>query len=530
MVLAEVGSPCSCGMLRAMPLITAPETVRNVEPAASSQVSTRWEKLGLPLCTLAVLGFVIRQLVALAIVIPQHLALPFQVDYEEGNILNTLVRITHGLTPYPDPHAIPNVLNPYGPVAYYLLAIPVKLLGTSFFGPRLIILASFVAISVFLALIIARQTQSKLTGICFGALYAMLPMTQAWAAVLRVDFLALALAAAGVFVFTRSEPIDNRQSTTGHGGLVLSAVLFAASLLVKHTYLAAPAACMLFMVARREWKLAARFVAWIAGISFVLIAAFAVATKGAILIDLFRTHADPYSWDVYLTRLSAMVAMCRILVVLASVVLIKQLWQRKLSVAAWWLVLASITTLTGGKLGSNWNHFLEWLAALCLCAALGWQMLATLRPRLLAIGATLAASVLLCFFILRQREPLFDAYSNIQQCPQAYQFVAQTPGDHVLSENVGALVLAGKTVWLSNPFVYGQLVMRGGWQDHGFERMLRNREFDLVVAHWNYPEISAWQSAGSERFSPAMLRALVSNYRVVATFNCNDARYMLQPK
>ena len=513
-----------------MPLSTAPETARNVEDAASSHVRSHWEKVALPLCTLVVLGFVIRELIARAALLPQHLKLPFQVDYEEGNILNTLVRITHGLTPYPNPHAIPNILNPYGPAAYYLLAIPVKLFGVSFFWPRLLILASFAAIGLLIALIIARRTKSKLTAVCFGALYAMLPMTQAWAAVLRVDFLALAFATAGLCVFTRTQEIDHRPSTIGYGALFCSAVLFAASLLVKHTYVAAPAACVLFLLTRREWRLAARFVAIIAGISIAVVAAFAITTHGAILTDLFRTHADPYSWDVYLTRLSAMVSICRVLAVLAAVCLINELRQRKLSVAAWWLVLASVTTLTAGKLGSNWNHFLEWLAALSLCAALGWHNLTRVRPRLLAIGTTVAATVLLCMFVLGQREPLFDAYVGIQQCPQAYQFVAQSSGDHVLSENVGALVLNRKTVWLSNPFVYGQLVMRGGWQDAGIERMLRNREFDLVVAHWNYPGIPAWQTDGSERFSPAMLRALVANYRVVAQFECNDARYIFERK
>ena len=56
-----------------------------------------------------------------------HLAgLPFEMNYEEGNILNAALRIVNGLSPYPDPHAFPNVLNPYGPVFYYLVAIPVR--------------------------------------------------------------------------------------------------------------------------------------------------------------------------------------------------------------------------------------------------------------------------------------------------------------------------------------------------------------------------------------------------------------------
>src|SRR5260370_21992847 len=35
--------------------------------------------------------------------------------------------------------------------------------------------------------------------------------------------------------------------------------------------------------------------------------------------------------------------------------------------------LATLMTLTGGKVGSDTNHLLEWLAALCLSAGLGFH-------------------------------------------------------------------------------------------------------------------------------------------------------------
>lgn len=34
------------------------------------------------------------------------IAAPFQYDYAEGTILNALLRISQGATPYPDPHAL----------------------------------------------------------------------------------------------------------------------------------------------------------------------------------------------------------------------------------------------------------------------------------------------------------------------------------------------------------------------------------------------------------------------------------------
>jgi hypothetical protein len=55
-----------------------------------------------------VLGWVARDLWQHVAAVRQHVGLPFQVDYEKGNILNALARITHGLTPYPDPHARPS--------------------------------------------------------------------------------------------------------------------------------------------------------------------------------------------------------------------------------------------------------------------------------------------------------------------------------------------------------------------------------------------------------------------------------------
>src|SRR5512138_3459906 len=70
------------------------------------------------------------------------IAAPFQYDYEEGNILNALLRITQGHTPYPDPHALPNIINPYGPAAYYLLVVPVKAFELAFVYPRVLILVS----------------------------------------------------------------------------------------------------------------------------------------------------------------------------------------------------------------------------------------------------------------------------------------------------------------------------------------------------------------------------------------------------
>src|SRR5690348_8384357 len=92
----------------------------------------------------------------------------FQYDYEEGNILNALSRILHGTTPYPDPHALPSIINPYGPAAYYLLAIPAKLFGVAFVYPRAMILGCTIFIGVLIAVELRRATQSLALAVSFG--------------------------------------------------------------------------------------------------------------------------------------------------------------------------------------------------------------------------------------------------------------------------------------------------------------------------------------------------------------------------
>ncbi|MBZ5566853.1 MAG: hypothetical protein LAN64_03280 [Acidobacteriia bacterium] len=545
-----------------MLLTKAPEQAQAEADLAGAQPRppiTR-ERIPFVLCQLLVLGWVVRDLAVHAEAIRRHVGLPFQVDYEEGNILNALVRITHGLTPYPDPHAIPNILNPYGPVAYYLLAVPVKLFGVSFLWPRLVIVACVAAICCFVGLTVARLTGSALTGLAFGAMYGTLPVVESWSAVLRVDFLALALSTTGVYLFirglatedtegkgasvvdgvTKSDKIDNRQSTIGNAfspsvssvakPWFSSAALFVAALFVKYTYVAAPAACFLYLLAQRRWKPAAWFAGFAAALAAALLLLSVAATRGTILTHLFRTHADLFSTDVYLVRMTGIIAMCRVLAVLAAACLIPELLQRSLSVPALWLLIASGTAVTAGKVGSNWNHFLEWPAALCLCAGIGWTKLTRIRPRVLATVAGLAATAWLCIFLWRERSLPFNPYATVQDCSQAYAFVKQYPGDQVLSENVGALVLAGKTVWVSNPFVYTQLVMRGGWPDAGLERMVRARRFDLIVAQWNYPAYPSFMRNGAERFSSRAVKAIAENYRVVQMYGCTDARVMFERK
>jgi hypothetical protein len=471
----------------------------------------------------------------------EHVGLDFQVEYEEGNTLNALVRIAHGLTPYPDPGGIPSVFNIYGPLGYYVLAVPVKLFGVSFLWPRLAVIACVVGICCLIGRLVARSTGSSLHGLVFGALYAALPVVEAWSVVLRVDFLAVLLTTAGLWVFgrgaageaeadaPRAPGAERRARGPGAAGerhVWAAALLFAGALLVKQTFLAAPGACALYLVRQRDWKGAGRLIGLVgAGVAAGLVPAAAL-TRLAILTHMFDSHADPLSLGRYALFLGGMVATHHVLVFLAAVGIVAPLVRGTPSVAGLWLVLSSLSAVTASKLGSNLNHFLEWSAALCLCAALGWATLCRLRPAALAAASLLAVTAGLGAFLSRAPSSPFHEEGILAECGLAYAFVRQHPGDRILSENVGALVLGRKPVWISNPFVYSQRVMRGGRPDAGLERMLRAREFDLIVTSRDYARMPAAPERGAERFTPGAVRAIVEHYQPVARFRCRDAVVM----
>ena len=290
--------------------------------------------------------------------------------------------------------------------------------GVSLLAPRLLVIASVAAICVLIALIIARTTRSLAAAVIFGAAYATLPLVQGLGAVLRVDLVGLALSAAGVYVFTRAftqnedpSPIDNRQSTIGNGSVFLAAALLVAAGFCKHSLLAAPAACTLYLVAQHRWRQAANFAGAGAGLA---VAAFAIAqwlTHGFFAEHLFLTHPDPFGWNGYALRITRLAIGAAPLLALAAVRIIWEVRRTRLSVASWWFLLATLTAITAGKQGSGWNHFLEWVAALCLCAGLGWDVVRRSRPAAVLFAAWLAA------MLVWPAQSMFDWSNGLQQCP-----------------------------------------------------------------------------------------------------------------
>jgi hypothetical protein len=440
------------------------------------------------------------------VTVVERASLPYQVDYEEGNILNAAVRTTHGLSPYPDPHTLPSVINPYGPVLYLLESMLVKFFGLTFFPGRVLVIVSGIVTAIVIAKILHGETRSIAIGVAFGALFLGSPFVQFWWPLLRVDLVGLALTVAGVAIF--------------HGNprrVWMASVFFVIAVYTKHTLIAAPAACFVWALLNQQKKPAFKLFVACFVLGAITFTAGEIATHGVLAFALFLTHPDPYLWSAYPSALQQVAEVHSVLVVLAVVLLVGDVRQRKISLPLLYLIFAGIAVLTIGKAGSNSNHLLELVAALCLAGGAGYKYLVDLSGVRHLIPLTVA---LLIAVPLVDHSRALEFEPRSSACEQVINLIRQQPGTYVLSENTGAVVLAGKTPLVSNPFVYTQLVKYAGWSDHQLVNMLNQREVPLVLI----------DAARRQLWSGALMQSLHTNYRLSGHYDCRRAGLAFVPR
>lgn len=427
-------------------------------------------------------------------------AVPFQIDYEEGNVLNAAMRILNASTPYPPPGSFPYVVNPYGPIGYLLAAFGIKLFGVSLLGPRLLVLLAGIGIALLVAALAKRSGVTVEIAALSSASFLCCPMLWAWLPLLRVDLWAVFLSLLGLYVFS-----------TARRGWQLAPSIFALALLTKHTALAAPAACLIELLATRKSYRAIQFIVVMTLVT--ILGVFLVG--GAPIFHLFYSHPDPYR----VTQMLALywMAIERSLLLLAIVAYstafgFRQAPQTRLL----WLYFGccTVTALTAGKLGSNTNHFLEWTAALCILAALALNHLLETRNRLTTPFLAALAGLCVVFSFLPQRQ--FAHVPDRGECGQAYAFLRSSPAERILSEDVSALVLNNKEVLVSNPFVVTELGNSVRWSQGSVETLIDHRYFDLIVLGSDLETLK--QDPG--RWSPESIRAVGEHYQLEKTFRC----------
>jgi hypothetical protein len=167
---------------------------------------------------------------------------------------------------------------------------------------------------------------------------------------------------------------------------------------------------------------------------------------------------------------------------------------------------------------------LELHAALTLSAIPGLASLAErITQRLVSISLVSLATVALVF-ISEKNPRTIDQRSMLRDCGKVYGFVQRTRGE-VLADNVGMLVISGKPVFISNPFVYRYLAARG-WNDLELRKKVHAQAFSAIVLSSD-PLDQPLEN--SHRWTVGVLSEMKQNYAPLGHFQCTEANTVLVP-
>jgi len=454
--------------------------------------------------------------------------LPFHLEFAESPLLGTAVRVAHGWGAYPQPDKAPYFISPYGPIPYYIFAALVKLFGVGFTAARLFIVASGVWCAVLIALLVCHWTGSRPVGWAFGLLFLTRTPLQDWLFIIRVDLMGLAFSLTGLYLFAKRRR------------WYLSVPFFIAGFFCKFTLLAAPLACLMHAVCKRDWRKALKFAVCLAIPSALIFLLLQWETGGWFVFHTIMASAGhPYSFVGGLERFRSQLMLDIPLLVAAVALIYYLVLGEAVSLPAFYISASALTTLAAvGKLGGNSNYFLEWEAALCLSAGCSYAFLRRLfinrgtRP---AVILGLLASLALANIRRPQVHGLptppwatGPPAFTLSGCGLAYEYVKSYRGEQILSENVGPLVMAGKPAVVFEPFLWTREVLGNGWPDTRVVNLIRSREIQLIIVG-NDVQIMK-KDPNQERWPPSVLDAIEENYKITRIFDCADSSFAYEPK
>jgi Dolichyl-phosphate-mannose-protein mannosyltransferase len=452
--------------------------------------------------------------------------LPFQLNFAEGPLLGAAAAIAHGSPAYPSPTTPPYNINPYGPIPYYVIAMVVKVFGVEFTAPRVVSMASAIACAGIIALLIRRVGGTVLVSVVFGALFLTMPSAQRWLAVLRVDMIGLAFSLSGIYLVLRF----NRWS--------LSLVPFAAAFICKFSFVAAPAACFLHLLLTRGLGESLKYLGSLLALLVIAFLIIQTNTGGWFWFDtVLSSSIHSFSITSAVRRILGEFRDCWVLLIFVALAIWidrNELLRGILRLPAFYFATSLVVMFARGKAGADSNYFLEWEAALCWCTGMAYSLLTRSESKAFPIWGRFAAPVLLAaqvFFIvawvnLHRQLPL---YQSLTGCRDAYHFVQNYPGDRILTDNVGATVLAGKTPGVSEPFLWARLVIQGGWSSKEMVELIRTQQFDLILL--NRLSTAAFDAESDlSRWPDPVIEAIETNYNATRSFACVDAEVAYERK
>lgn len=446
-----------------------------------------------------------------------HVYYPFGGDDDEGAVWWEAAHVTNLRVLYHPIQDYPYFAVPYPPVFHLVCRMAAWLTGDFLVGGRLVCVFSILGISLLLGLLVFHASPQRIparvrasAALLSALLCFRLDSVSNYIPEMGVDTLANLLTFLGVFLFLRY------MSKTAFQYAAFA--LFVLAVFTKQTMVAAPLACLVVSAIISPGR-AFRLLGFSVALGLGVLGYLAWVTDGEALRHLFLYNmGQPFSIPhliggvqeniIRMTPIAAMACLALLPYVYHGMAAKRRAfvrwlragvqsspYRRAVLVLGVQLILAFLTSITYGKLGSGPHYFLQWNLACCPLVGLVFvRSLHSWRPssRYTLGGAALFLLLFLAaltgimgslrrlnsVFLFRPRERQVQDL-RLSTAAAALRVIEETPGP-VLSENMVLLMKAHKEISIE-PGIMCYLSRAGLWDQSDFVKMISSQRFGAIV-------------------------------------------------
>ena len=406
------------------------------------------------------------------------------------------------------------VYQNYPPLSFHLVGWLGLLTHDTNVAGRWISFLAYLAIALFVALIVEHFTHSRQIG-AFAALCWLI-----WLAafdMVRVGYndphvLGVALSLAGLYWFIRD--------SGSISGLCISAVLFSLSLFTKQSLVAFPfaVAIQLLLTSRR------RFAVWLGAsvLACVILLGLTIAVDGRYFMD-HLLMPRPYDWWGILESLAPYLQFAQVGFVVAVIWALRQNALAPAAVLVWSFAIAHVVAAAYcGGAGASVNHFYEGMIATSVIVGLGVPELQRVSAGWRFPRAMFAVLLVVPFFLTSMLAVPPRIYSDLKRyraMPKweaEFAFVRDNVSLHqgpAICETLLICYAAGKPEEY-DPYTADMAFRTGHIRQEELIELIASRHFKVIQLEWSYPE--PIQPAPRVRFTGPVMRTMLDTYQLAA--------------
>lgn len=437
---------------------------------------------------------------------------PFDIDYGEGITLFFATMFFQGENIYTDVSSYPLIPCLYTPVYPLLSAILIPVLGKSFISGRLISLMASLLIGVIIYKMVKIKTGNFSASLISSLVFFSFPHVVFWCSLFRVDTLAALFNLSGIYLFYKYR--NTR-------GVYIVPFLFVLAIYTKQPSIILPVVTFTYLFIRGEKKLSLNLAAIFLAVSVVLSLIIDHITIGQFYLNIIRYNTLQFS----ITRAIDMDLHFALEYPFILSFVLAYLFRSRLTLLNVYLITSLIYSgLIVGRVGSNFNYFLEPMTLMCITLGLflnKWGInLGNLKNEIkikhsyshVLIIALLMAQILLSVFSSSlYTMPSKGAGERIST------YVANSKGN-VLIEDVGFALINNKEALIDSALMY-ELERKGIWNSSQLVEDCEAKKFSLIIYYWRFNQFQE------------LIKCIDENYEKVDEINYGGSNHLVyKPK